>query len=182
MARHQAVNMGTSAYDLDRWSALPEIPDYQTGQTPRQEAPHPREQARRRAEAKRMPRQRVSKFAILGCLFIGMLLLAVVFAHMHLSLIASEMVQLENQMAELREDAMHLAVAHENVFAETELERFARDELGMVDAARGQVIYIGNSITGDVAEVIRAPEEEQYGTLYRMAGLFGSLLEYLPFW
>lgn len=186
MARNQPVNMGTSAYDLDRWAALPEIPESYPERGPERERPQPREatrtRKRTRAKAKRRARQGVSKFAVLGCLTVGILLLFVVSFHMQLTMLSAEMVQLERQMVSLQEEAAHLAFAHENAFHPVEIERFAREELGMVDAAPGQIINIGSTVSGDVAEVLWAEEAVSTNFFQRVSSRFESLREYLAFW
>ena len=183
MARNQPVNMGTSAYDLDRWAALPEIPKYHPERAPQRE--QHREGAPKkhtRAKTKRRAKQGVSKFAILGCLTVGILMLFVVSFHMQLTILSAEMVQLERQMVDLREESVYLTFAHENAFHPAEIERFAREELGMVDATPGQMINIGGTVTGDVAEVLWAEEAVSTSFFQRAVSLFESLREYLAFW
>jgi len=178
--------MGTSAYDLDRWAALPEIPESYPERAPQRERGQPGEAARTktrtRTKAKRRAKQGVSKFAVLGCLTVGILMLFVVSFHMQLTMLSAEMVQLERQMAGLRDDAVYLTAVHEHAFHPAEIERFARDELGMVDATPSQMVNIGSAVTGDVAEVLWAEETVSMGFFQRMSGTFESLWEYLAFW
>ena len=195
MSRGQTYTAGTSAYDLDRWGALPEI-EIPEGPRPRErERTHvvapPSEQTRERVntrtKAREAKRQSVSKFAVLGGMVVGVLLLMIVLSHMQLAMISHEMVELERQMGDLREETVHLRIAHENAFGRVEVERFARDELGMVEAARGQMVFIGSSLAGDVAEIIRVEEVaiESRSFLDHAAGLFtylrAALEAYLPF-
>jgi len=117
-------------------------------------------------------------FGIFGCLLAGMLLLLVVLSHMQLAMLSSEIVQTERQMTNLRVEAVELLAVHEAVFSRDEVERFAREELGMAEATRGQVVFIGSSVSGDVAEVLRAEEPQSfYGMVDHVAGLFGILQE-----
>jgi len=170
---------GTSAQELERLAALPEIPE-EPLRRERVEA-SPRERARTRAMVR--PRQSISKFGVFGFLLVCVMLLMVVLSHMQLAMISHEMGLLERELGNLREEAIDLQMAHEGAFGYLELERFARDELGMVDAARGQIVFIGSSV-GDGAEILRV-ETESSGSglsfLHHLMGLFETLQEYLPF-
>jgi len=105
------------------------------------------------------------------------LLLMIVLSHMQLAVISSEMGQLEREMSTLRAEGLVLQAEHDHAFSQNEVERIARQELGMVDATRGQIVFIGSGISGDVAEVLRVEEESNHGLLDHMAGLFGTLRE-----
>ncbi|MCL2568742.1 MAG: hypothetical protein FWE12_04815 [Oscillospiraceae bacterium] len=180
---------GSSAYDLDRVGALPEIEYIEYEEPRRGERPRPapdpspervggRVAARVKEEARANRRQTVPVFGIFGCLLAGMLLLLVVLSHMQLAMLSSEIVQTERQMTNLRVEAVELLAVHEAVFSRDEVERFAREELGMAEATRGQVVFIGSSVSGDVAEVLRAEEPQSfYGMVDHVAGLFGILQE-----
>jgi len=175
--------MGTSAYDLDRLAALPEIAPREAPQRREREVAAPptertRERVNTRTKAREARRQGVSVFGVLGCMLAGALLLLIVLSHMQLAVVSSEMASSERQMTLLRVEGVELQSAHDHAFGQVEVERFAREELGMVDAARGQVIFIGSGITGDTAEVLRAEETGTgYGLLEHIAGLFGGLRE-----
>jgi len=177
--------MGTSAYDLDRWGALPEI---EIPEEPRRRERPPREvtapptertkeKVNTRTRAREASRQSISLFGVLGCMVVLALLLLMVLSHMQLALISSEMAQLEGQVSALQERSAYLQSAHESAFGLMEVERFAREELGMVDAVRGQMVFIGSGAMGDTAEVIRVEEEPYYGLIEHMSGLFGILRE-----
>ena len=174
MPRNRVV-MGTSAYELERWGALPEIPE-----APRREAhPHEQEAARTQVQPRRRAgRQSVTAFAVMGWMLVCVLLLLVVLSHMQLAMISHEMGQLDRQRAALTEEGRHLQTVHETAFG-IEAERIAREELGMVEAARGQVVFIGSNI-GDTAEVLQGTEDvvPETGLFTHLVGL---LREYLPF-
>ena len=181
MARNQSVVMGTSAYELERWGALPEI-----GEAPRREdraweAAPPREAVRTQVRGQtRAQRQSVSAFAVMGWLLVCILLLLVVLSQLQLAMISDEMGQLDRQRMALEEAGRNLREVHETAFG-IEAERIAREELGMVDAARGQVVFIGSSL-GDAAEVLQvAAEEETQAVTGLFTHLVGLLREYLPF-
>jgi len=179
----QAYAVGTSAYDLERLGALPEIqaPEWYD-ERPRTITAPPTERTRERVDTRTRTRvarrQTVSLFGVLGCLVAGMLLLMIVLSHMQLAVLSSELGQLDREMSGLREEAIHLQAAHESAFSLAEVERFAREELGMVEAARGQIVFIGSSIGGDVAEVLHVENSApSYSLLDHMAGLLGILQE-----
>jgi len=177
--------MGTSAYDLDRWGALPEIEipaePKRRERPPREVTAPPTEETREkvatRTRTREAKRQSVSVFGVLGCMVVMGLLLMIVLSHMQLALISSEMAQLEGQISSLRERGGYLQSAHESAFGLLEVERFAREELGMVDAVRGQMVFIGSGAMGDTAEVLRVEEESYYGLIEHMSGLIGILRE-----
>ncbi|MCL2827808.1 MAG: hypothetical protein FWD99_03635 [Oscillospiraceae bacterium] len=182
MYGNQAMTMGSSAYDLERIGALPEFPAYpQEERVPERAAP-PSEKARvrTRTRAKTAQRQSVSKFAILGSVVVAALLLLVVLSHLQLAMISHEMVGLEGQLAGLREESVQLQIAYASAFNQTDVERFAREQLGMVDASPGQVFHLG-AVLGDTAEILEIVDERDHGILSHLAGLFGSLKEYFSF-
>ena len=177
MARNHAATAGTSAYDLDRFGALPEIAE-DPRQAGREEGLRSRESSRARAQAqKRAGRQSISGFAIMGGAVVCIMLLLVVFSHMQLAMISTEMGRLDRQAARLRTEAYELQLAHETVFSQEAVEAFARGELGMVDAAPGQVVFVGSN-NHDVAEILYVPEARETGIFTHLVGL---LREYLPF-
>jgi len=92
-------------------------------------------------------------------------------------MISHEMVALEGQMAGLREESAQLQVAYTSAFNRADVERFAREQLGMVDATAGQVFHLG-AVLGDTAEILEVTDERDYGILSHLAGLLGSLQEY----
>ena len=163
---------GTSAYDMDRLARLPEIEEYY--EEP-QVQPERRVRPEQRRRPKRAPRQSVSGFAVLGCIFVCILLLLVVLSHMQLSLLGSEVWRLEQQASALQEESARLQIAHGNAFLQ--VNQYARDELGMIDPMRGQIVMIGSSI-GDMVEVLHVEEVAQTSIVDHLMGL---LREYLPF-
>ena len=179
--------MGTSAYDLDRLAALPELaPEYIPEEPRRQGRPYraeaPPDRRRRpvsKREAKRAARFRMPVFGILGTLLVGALLVMIVLSHMELAMISSEIGQLDREMSSLRAEAIHLQAAHEAAFGYEAL-RFAREELGMVEAARGQIVFIGSN-SGDMAEVLHVPHTVSAQETGLFTHLVGLLREHLPF-
>lgn len=169
---------GTAARDLDHLLALPEIDLDQWQDEPLRE--EKRETQVRRQPKKQVQtakKQSVTGFAILGAMGITMLLLLVVLSHVQLAVLSSEVMQLEQSLNTLSAEATRLQGAHDLAFHTTQVERFAREELGMVDAVRGQVIFLESS-TIDTARVIVPVEESSQGLFRHLIGL---LQAYIPF-
>jgi len=146
--------------------------------TKRMDLPQPQNQMRakealqrrereRKAAVKRAPR--ISAFAVLGSLFISVLMVFVVLAQISYNEAAGETVRLNTQLIELTERNKALALTFESVIDMKEVERFARDELGMSKPDGGQVI-IFKSTPRDRAIVISSVEEQNtqgFGTFIR---------------
>jgi len=122
-------------------------------------------------------RQSVTGFAVVGGMLVFVMLLLIVLSHMQLAVVSHEIGQLEQRVFTLQEETHHLRIAHEAAFNPEVVEQFAREELGMVDATRGQVVQIGSS-AGDVAEVLHVEQTQDTGLFTHLVGL---LREYLPF-
>jgi len=142
-------------------------------------APQAQEQVRRRekeraaAAAQRTPV--VSIPAVLGALIITILFIFVVLAQIQYNEIASETVRLTEQITRLTEQRRSLEIAFESIIDMKEVERFARDELGMSRPEKEQIIIIRRTRT-DRAEVIADPET---GTIQRFGEFISSLMGYI---
>jgi len=124
------------------------------------------------AEAKTFPG--ISVFAVLGTLFVSVLMIFVVLAQVNYNETAGEAAKLNTQLIELTEKHKALELAFESVIDIKEVERFARDELGMSRPNAEQVIVISTT-PRDTAMVVDSGEErgmEGFGTFLR------SLTEY----
>jgi len=102
-------------------------------------------------------------------LFISVLMVFVVLAQISYNEAAGETVRLNTQLMELTERNKTLALTFESVIDMKEVERFARDELGMSKPDGGQVI-IFKSTPRDRAMVISSGEEQStqgFGTFIR---------------
>lgn len=188
MAR-QAVVMGSSAYayELERIAAQPEVPAIpaiprrrEREQVFAEPSVQTRERLQAREAARTVPRQHVSIFGVLGYFAVGVMLLLVVLSHMQLALVTHETVRLEGEVVTLQEESDRLRIAYETAFHEIDIERFAREELGMVDAGIGQVFYIGTTLR-DTAEILVPEETSNPGILEHIAELFAGIGVYLPF-
>jgi len=179
MAQANSYYSGTAARDLDYLLALPEI-DFDTWQ----DEPTPQEEVRRQPVPKKKVRpargQSITGFAVVGYLFISMLLLLVVLSHLQLAVLSSEIQQFENQVHTLTEESFRLQAAHDLAFHTSTVERFAREELGMVNAVSGQMVFVeSNSV--DTARVVAVAQESDSGGQGFFGHLFGLLQAYMPF-
>ena len=136
--------------------------------------------AQARTRAREATRVRVPGFAILGGLVVLMMAVFVLTSIIQLNSVNAEIVSLEGQMTTLRADAARLRIEHENAFALVEVERFAREELGMVEPVPGQVVLI-QANARDTAEILFVEYEQRTGFFQHIADLFASLREYFPF-
>jgi len=113
----------------------------------------------------------VSLLARLGSLFITTLMIFVVLAQISYNEAAAETVRLNSQLVELTDKHRRLEIAFESVIDMKEVERYARDVLGMSKPDSGQVTVIP-SVPRDRAEVLVSAEESS-------AQGFGSFLSSL---
>ena len=116
----------------------------------------------------------ISVFAALGTMFVAVLMVFVVLAQINYNETAGETARLNIQLSELSERHRVLELAFERAIDINEIERFARDELGMSRPDAGQVIVISTQAR-DSAFVVESEEErgvQGFGTFLR------SLIDY----
>jgi len=131
-----------------------------------------RQKARAAAVAQRVPG--ISLFAILGSLTAAVLMIFVMLAQISYNEVAAETVKLNAQLQELTEQQKKLEIAYENVIDMKEIERYARDVLGMSKPEADQIAII-HSTPIDRAEVIGASDES---SLNGFGEFISSLLKY----
>ena len=141
------------------------------------------EQERRREKAKvanaktakaEKSASRISVIAVLGTLFVAVLMVFVVLAQINFNETAAESVQLNALLIELNERHSALELSFERAVDIKEVERFARDELGMSRPNEGQMILI-NSVPRDTAIVVHSEQERG---IYGFGLFLKSLTEY----
>jgi len=142
------------------------------------EAPHSQERVRQRERARAadaaQSTQAVSLFAIVGTVVVSALMLFVVLAHISYSEIASESARLNAQLSALNEQHRRLEITFESVVCMNEIERYARDVLGMSRPGIGQSgIFLGSA--ADRAEVLAAPANSS--AIRDFGSFLSSLLE-----
>ncbi|MCL2408699.1 MAG: hypothetical protein FWC96_03690 [Oscillospiraceae bacterium] len=143
-------------------------------------APIPQERAIPVPRPIRKPQQKnaysVSLFAIFGTVIIFVLLIFILLAHVYHTGVLTETGRLNSQMNELLEHERRLEIDFMSRINMVEIERRARDELGMSLPDEGQIIVLQSATPQGRAEVIEAEYEE---STWRGFGAFlSSLLEY----
>jgi len=116
------------------------------------------EKAKAKAEAAEKTAPGISVFAVLGTLFVAVLMVFVVLAQINYNETAAESVRLSIHLKELAEKQRALELSFESAVDIKEVERFARDELGMSRPDAGQIIVI-SSAPRDTAIVLDAGED-----------------------
>ena len=139
--------------------------------------PQERQRQRQRAEEvavrQRMPA--ISPFAIFGSAFVAILMTFAVLAQINYNEVAGEAVRLNAQLSVLEAKEKRLEITFESVVDMKEIERYARDELGMSRPMVEQVAVI-QSMQIDKAEIIGSEESED--ALEGLGSFLSSLAEY----
>ena len=144
-----------------------------------EDIPVQQEQTGVRERAKENTAQRapsVSLFAVFGAIFAGFLMFFVVLAQISYNEVASETVRLNAQLSELTEQERRLEIEFESVIDIKEVERYARDTLGMSKPDAGQVAVIG-SMSFDSVEIFDGGNED--ASTSDIGSFISSLLGYL---
>ena len=108
-------------------------------------------------EVKRAPG--ISIFAIIGTLIISVLMVFVVLAQVYYNESASEAVRLNTTLRELTDTHRTLELAFESSIDLKEIERIARDELGMSRPDTAQIISV-TTTARDIATVITVDDRQ----------------------
>ena len=118
-----------------------------------------RTKAQTQAQVRAKPKtQSVSVIAVAGTLIVAVLMIFVVLAQIYYNDAVRETVRLNAQLTELSERQRSLELAFVSAIDIREVERFARDELGMTRPDAGDVIFL-NSAVRDSAVVVEQTEE-----------------------
>jgi cell division protein FtsL len=159
-------------------SAAPAQEVYDAPAAAPEEIPIPRERTiqrqRARAAAAAQSVPGVSLFAVFGAILAATLMVFVVLAQINFNEAASETVRLSNRLRTLTEQQRRLEIAYESVIDIEEVERYAKDVLGMSKPEADQIAII-HSVPSDRAEVIGGSDES---TLSGLGKFLSSLLEY----
>jgi len=167
-------NYGTTAPSIkamvDAETRRVEMPDAKT--TAAKEKVHRQNKVKEVLTAKTVPG--ISVFAVLGALFVSVLMVFVVLAQINYNETAGETARMSAQLSDLADKHRVLELTFESVIDIKEVERFARDELGMSRPDAGQVEII-SATPRDSAIVINNGQErgmQGFGTFLK------SLTEY----
>lgn len=140
-----------------------------------QELLRQRQKAREAAEQRAKSALGVSMFAILGSVVVSILMVFAVLAQISYNEVANETTRLKAQISQLEEQERRLQITFESVVDMKEVERYARDVLGMSKPETEQVAVI-QSVQRDTAEIVgtRAGDD----TLRGFGSFMSSLAEY----
>jgi len=116
----------------------------------------------------------VSMFAVFGSIFAAVLMIFVVLAQISYNEIASDTVRLNAQLNELTEQQRRLEITFESVIDMKEVERYARDVLGMSSPEADQMAA-ARYVPSDRAEVIEVSGDDSGDGL---GSFVSSLLKY----
>ena len=133
-----------------------------------------RQRQKTRAAAAAQSVSGVSLFAIFGSIFAAALMVFVVLAQISFNETAAETVRLNAQLQVLTEQQRKLEIAYESVVDIEEIEKYAKDVLGMSKPEANQII-INHSTPRDSAEVI---DEGDKSALNGLGSFLSSLTEY----
>ena len=117
----------------------------------------------------------ISLFALFGAVLAGVLMIFVVLAQISYAELAGERVRLNAQLEELTEQQRKLEIEFESAIDMKQIEREARDTLGMSKPESDQIAIV-RSLPVDSAEIIKIEGTE--GTLSGLGSFISSLLEY----
>jgi len=117
----------------------------------------------------------ISLFAVFGAVFAGILMIFVMLAQINFNAIAAETVRLNTQLGELMEQERKLSIQFESVIDMKEVERYAKDVLGMSKPDADQVAVI-HAVRFDRAEIIDSGGDES--ALNGFGSFISSLMEY----
>lgn len=124
------------------------------------------------AAAEVKARSGISVIAFLGTIVVCTLMILLILAHVNHNEAAIETARLSVEVRELTETHRALSLAFESSINIREVERIARDELGMSRPDAAQVIFI-NTLPRDRAFVIHHEyEDDRYGFMTFITSLF----------
>ena len=113
---------------------------------------------------------------VLGFAIAAALLVMVLLEYVQLTAISDETGSLRSELAELQTERSRLLIDYESTFNLTEIEEYARNELGMVSVSGSQRHYLDTDLE-DKAVVLKDPETEE-GFLGSAKQFLHSILEY----
>ena len=119
----------------------------------------------------------VSMFAIFGSLFVGVLMIFAILAQINYNEVADQTTKLKGQLRNLEEQERRLEITFESVVDMKEVERYARDVLGMSKPDAEQVTVI-QDIQQDTAEIVDSSAGND-NALHGFGSFISSLVEYL---
>jgi len=160
-------------------SAAPARETYSEPVTIPHEFPSVEERIRQRQRAKEAAAARsrpvISFFSVVGALFAAFLSVFAVVAQINYNEAVAETTRLNAQLVELSEQQRRLEIEFASVLDMKEIERYARDVLGMSKPETHQLAVV-HSAASDRAEVLSSAEGDN---LRDFGSFIKSLFEYL---
>ena len=117
----------------------------------------------------------VSLFAVFGAVLVGVLMVLVVLAQIDFNKVANDVVGLNNQYDALIEQQRKLEIKFESVIDMKEIERYARDVLGMSKPESDSIAIVYNESV-DKVEIFQGSDE--VSPLSGFGSFISSLLEH----
>jgi cell division protein FtsL len=132
--------------------------------------------ARTRAKDRREPAYKVSLFAAAGSAVAGFLILLMVLSNVRVNALSRETVELNSRLESLVAQERRLKIEYERAFDMAQVERYARDVLGMQSA--GSVSTGTIDATPPDKAVVLGGEESAGGVFAELASFISSLFDY----
>ena len=165
-------------YTYNYGAAAPAIETFPESAPAPQEIPSVDERIRQRERAREAAAFRslpgLSLFSVAGALFAAVLAVFMILAQINYNEAVAETARLNTQLNELSDQQRRLEITFESVLDMKEIERYARDVLGMSKPESYQLAVV-HSATGDRAEVLSGSE---VNNLRGFGSFLSSLLEY----
>ncbi len=131
------------------------------------------EELREHDEVDNAPRRGLSFVTVVGVLIAATLVVLSLLVRSELSETSDRVAVMQERMVQLQEEERRLLIEYEYSLNLVEVERYAREELGMSEPAESQVLYI-ESGARDSSEVVE-PEDVEGDGIFAM---FASFVEY----
>ncbi len=147
---------GTLAYDFGNPVYFPE----EVYETPRPAERNSRvwiredTETRTRAKTAERTKQGFSPLALMGAVFVVILLVMTLLAQIQLMNISQRSVEMENQIAALEAERDKLTVEYESIFNLKDVEEYAVGVLGMQEPRDDQIYFLSDVSSADKAVVL----------------------------
>lgn len=184
MYAKRASTEGSAALDFERLGMIPEIPYEGEPRTypKRKEKEKVREETEQRTKVKTRVRrdngQKIVPSAVLGYLCAGFMLVLVLMSYIQLTVISDQTVELKSDLTQLEEEASKLAFEYESAFGLKEIEKYAKEELGMIEPASSQIYYVESSLKDEAVVLADEGGEESKNILSGVISFLGTFMEY----
>jgi cell division protein FtsL len=162
-----AAVYGNLAYDFTNPEIFADMPPEESPLNP------PRARERERTATRARVRLAVSPAAFIGFGIAAVLLVFSLLGRVQLMQTSDEAVALSDRLAALQDEQSKLLIQYESTFNLTEIEKYAKNTLGMQKARGDQIFYVGGRVS-DKAVVIA---ENKTGLMIRLYDLLDGIGE-----